>query len=121
MMTLVARCAVSVRPAVAGDYPFIDRLQDMHSKALGFMRKAALEGKIKLGEVIIAEDQTRLPIGYCILANRYLKRDELGVVYQMNVVPGAQRKLVAATLLKAVFARAPYGCRLFCCWCRQDL
>jgi hypothetical protein len=37
------------------------------------------------------------------------------------VLPGAQRKLVGATLLKAVFDRAAYGCRLFCCWCAQDL
>jgi hypothetical protein len=120
-IALIARCAVTVRPALAGDYAFIDRLQAMHSKALGFMRKAALEGKIKLGEVLIAEDEMRLPIGYCIFSNRYLKRDELGVVYQMNVAPGAQRKLVPATLLKAVFERAPYGCKLFCCWCAQDL
>jgi hypothetical protein len=112
---------MTVRPAVAADYPFIDRLQDMHSKALGFMRKAALEGKIALGEVLIAEDEMRLPIGYCIFSNRYLKRDELGVVYQMNVMPVKQRSLVGATLLKAVFERAPYGCKLFCCWCAQDL
>jgi hypothetical protein len=39
----------------------------------------------------------------------------------MNIMPGAQRKLVAAALLKEVFDRAPYGCKLFCCWCRQDL
>jgi hypothetical protein len=39
----------------------------------------------------------------------------------MNVLPGAQRKLVGATLLKEVFERSPYGCKLFCCWCRQDL
>jgi hypothetical protein len=117
----IARCAVTVRPAVVGDYPFIDRLQDMHSKALGFMRKAALQGKIALGEVLIAEDETRLPIGYCIFSYRYLKRDELGVVYQMNVMPVKQRSLIGATLLKAVFERAPYGCRLFCCWCAQDL
>jgi hypothetical protein len=117
----IARCTMTIRPAVAGDYQFIDRLQDMHSKALGFMRKAALEGKIALGEVLIAEDEMRLPIGYCIYSNRYLKRDELGVVYQMNIVPGAQRKLIGATLLKAVFERAPYGCKLFCCWCAQDL
>ena len=53
----VARCPLTIRPATAGDYAFIDRLQDMHSKALGFMRKAALEGKIKLNEVLIAEDE----------------------------------------------------------------
>src|SRR5688572_14057381 len=118
---IVARCPISIRAATLADYPFVDRLQDMHSKALGFMRKAALEGKIRLGEILIAEDEAGLPIGYCIFAYRYQKRDELGVIYQMNVVPGQQRKLVGVTLLKAVFERAPYGCRLFCCWCAQDL
>jgi hypothetical protein len=84
-------------------------------------RKAALKGKIKLGEILIAEDESRLPIGYCIFSDRYFKRDEVGIVYQMNVLPGAQRKLVAATLLKAVFEHVPYGCKLFSCWCAQDL
>ncbi len=50
-----------------------------------------------------------------------MKRDELGAVFQMCVSPGHQRKLIAATLLQAVFDRAPYGCKLFCCWCAQDL
>jgi hypothetical protein len=115
------RCPVTIRPAVAGDYPFIDRLQGMHSKALGFMPKAQLEGKIKLGHVLIAEDEARLPIGYCMSQDRYFKRDDVGIIYQMNVAPGAQRKLVGAMLLKEVFERAAYGCRLFCCWCAQDL
>ena len=39
----------------------------------------------------------------------------------MNVVPGQQRGLIGATLLKAMFDRAAYGCRLFCCWCAQDI
>ena len=62
-----------------------------------------------------------MPIGYCISSDRYFKRDELGIIYQMNIAPVAQRKLVAASLLKAVFERAPDGCKLFCCWCAQDL
>ena len=66
----VARCQVSIRPALAGDYAFIDRLQDMHSKALGFMPRAQLEGKLKLGHVLIAEDEMRLPIGYCMSQDR---------------------------------------------------
>src|SRR5882724_11413348 len=60
-------------------------------------------------------------VGYCMSQDRYFKRDEVGIVYQMNISPGAQRKLVGATLLKAVFESAPYGCKLFCCWCAQDL
>ena len=61
------------------------------------------------------------PLGYVIASDRYFKRDDVGVVYQMNVAPGAQRGLVGATLLKAAFDRAAYGCKLFCCWCAQDL
>jgi hypothetical protein len=121
MLAIIPRCEVSVRPAVAGDYAFVDRLAAMHSKALGFTQKSVIEGKIAAGEILIAEDEMRLPIGYCSSSNRYLKRDELGVIYQMNISPGKQRKLVAATLLKEVFERAPFGCRLYCCWCAQDL
>src|SRR5213078_4657613 len=34
---------------------------------------------------------------------------------------GEQRRLIGATLLRAAFDRAAYGCRLFCCWCAQDI
>jgi len=37
------------------------------------------------------------------------------------LLPGRQRGLIGATLLKAQFERSAYGCRLFCCWCAQDL
>ena len=49
------------------------------------------------------------------------KRDELGVPYQLNVAPAARRHLVGAALLKAAFERSARGCRLYCCWCAQDL
>src|ERR1700759_2153209 len=39
----------------------------------------------------------------------------------MNVVPAHQRGLIGATLVKAMFDRAAYGCKLFCCWCAQDI
>jgi hypothetical protein len=45
----------------------------------------------------------------------------VGIIYQMNVVPDRQRGLIGATLIKAMFERAAYGCRLFCCWCAQDI
>ena len=61
------------------------------------------------------------PVGYLIGVDRYLKRDELGIVYQMNIAPGSQRGLIGANLLKAQFDRSAYGCRLYCCWCAQDL
>src|SRR6266550_2884090 len=91
----IPRLAITVRPAAAGDYPFIDRLQAMHSKALGFMPRAQLQGKIDAGNVLIAEESvvsgqlsvatddgqrtTDKRIGYCIFSDRYFKRDEVGV------------------------------------------
>jgi hypothetical protein len=45
----------------------------------------------------------------------------LGIIYQLCVAPGVQRKLVGAALVREVFARSAYGCRLYCCWCAQDL
>ena len=61
------------------------------------------------------------PVGYIIAKYEYMKRDELGIVYQLNVLPIRHRNLVGASLVKGVFDRAPYGCRLFCCWCAQDI
>ncbi len=39
----------------------------------------------------------------------------------MNVLPGKRRALVGATLLKAMFERSAWGCKLYCCWCAQDI
>ena len=113
---------VSTRVATTDDLPFLDGLQKQHHKALGFFPRAQMEGYVRNGWVLIAQDvATRNPVGYCASRDRYLKRDELGVIYQLCVVPGEQRKLVGASLLRAVFGRSPYGCRLYCCWCAQDL
>jgi GNAT superfamily N-acetyltransferase len=60
-------------------------------------------------------------IGYCIGNDQYFKRDDVGIIYALNVLPGLQRKLIGATLIKAMFERAAWGCKLFCCWCAQDI
>jgi hypothetical protein len=60
-------------------------------------------------------------VGYVISRDQYFKRDDVGIIYQLNVLPNYQRGLIGAHLLKAVFERAAYGCRLFCCWCAQDI
>jgi hypothetical protein len=146
---------IEVREAAPGtsDLAFIDELQKMHTKMVGWMPKGQLETYIKRGQVLIAEQseprpsgsgavagdpsvdevraQNPLPygrgsvhrerVGYCIFSDKYLKREELGIVYQLNVLPIKQRGLIGATLLKEVFQRAAYGCKLFCCWCAQDL
>lgn len=131
------------RPATLADLPAIDALQKKHSKQLGFFPRAQMEGYIANGWVLVAEETGTADdadgadcgtessarsaksavavIGYLASRDRYLKRDELGIVYQLCVSEAARRRFVAATLLKAAFERASYGCRLFCCWCAQDL
>jgi N-acetylglutamate synthase-like GNAT family acetyltransferase len=117
----IPKVDLSVRVATLGDVPFIDRLQKMHSKQVGFMKTKAIEGKIAAGHVIVATDALGERVGYCMGTDRYFKRDDVGIIYQLNVMPGAQRGFVGATLLRAMFERAAYGCRLFCCWCAQDI
>ena len=115
------RQAVSVRVGTMADLLFVDALQKKHTKMVGWMPTATLEGKIKAGHAIIAESDAKERVGYCIGNDQYFKRDDVGIIYQMNVVPQRQRGLIGATLVKAMFDRAAYGCRLFCCWCAQDI
>jgi ribosomal protein S18 acetylase RimI-like enzyme len=132
------------------DLPFLDALQKKFGRALGYFPTKQFEGYIEGGHVLVAEGQGArgegreeanagtaapfssssslapdplplAPLGYVISRDRYLKRDELGVVYQLCVAPGHQRGLIGATLVREVFARSAYGCKLYCCWCAQDL
>src|SRR5688500_8514987 len=113
---LQVRSDVAIRPATLADVPFMDGLQKAHSKQLGYFPTKQFEGYVAQGAVLVADG-----LGYVIAKDRYLKRDELGVVYQLCVAPGTQRKQVGAALVKAVFERSAYGCRLYCCWCAQDI
>ena len=140
------RVGVRIRAGTMDDVAFIDRMQKAHNRELGFLPTKALEGKIRLQQCLIAEvvggqwpvvraepaiDSSSLttdhrplttpPIGYLVAADRYQKRDEIGYVTQINVLPEYRRSLVAASLLQAQFDRSAYGCRLYCCWCAQDL
>ncbi len=125
---------IDIRLGNTGDIGFIDELQKQYSKNLGFMPKLWLENKIKAEHILIAEvgcvsdapmggasEMHPTRVGYIIAQDRYLKRDELGIVYQLVVSPGKQRSFIGAALLKAQFDRSQYGCRLYCCWCAQDL
>ena len=69
------------------------------------MRTSWIEAKIAKGEVIVAVDPAGTPMGYCMGVDRYFKRDDVGIIHQMNVVPGRQRSFIGATLLKAMFER----------------
>ena len=136
---------VTIRPATLADIPFIDGLQKLHTKQVGWMPTKQFEGKINAGHVLVAEEvdsqesivnssegisslstinhrlSTPTPLGYCIGNDQYFKRDDVGIIYQMNVVPGKQRGFIGATLLQAQFERSAYGCKLYCCWCAQDI
>jgi len=146
-MTLVPRIEVTIRQGTSADVPFIDALQKKHRNQVGFMRRQQLEEYVEGGFVLVAESSpschsrapgcgnpaveeldARLrghdgaqPLGYCIAKDRYFKRDDVGVIFQLNVEPGSQRSLIGAALVNAAFQRAAYGCKLFCCWCAQDI
>ncbi len=143
------RCAITVRSATTADLPFIDSLQKMHSHMVGWFPMKQFEGHIAQGNILIAEeaggpeacglspeasDAARLkphgsglrpvpptPLGYCLSRDQYMKRDDVGIIYQLNVAPLKQRNLIGASRVKAVFEKAAYGCKLFCCWCAQDI
>src|SRR6186997_2767375 len=91
-------CEIAIRPATLADVPFMDGLQKKYGKALGYFPTKQFEGYVETGGVLVAEEGARA-IGYCISRDRYLKRDELGVIYQLCVEAGAQRKLVGAMLV----------------------
>lgn len=117
----IPRMPIAIREATMDDLPFMDRLQKMHSKMVGFMHQKTLEGKINLGQVVVAEDETKQSVGYAIGTDRYFKRDDVGIIYQMNVAPEKQRGLIGAQLVGAMFDRAHVSCRLSCLWCAQDI
>ncbi|MEM8493957.1 MAG: hypothetical protein AAF663_01050 [Planctomycetota bacterium] len=60
-------------------------------------------------------------IGYCIAADRYYQRDEVGQVYQMCVARNFQRLHIGSNLLAKVWDTWPRGVKLCGCWCAQDL
>lgn len=114
--------AIHIRLAVpeSNDIRLIDALQKKFSRNLGFAPLGQLTKNIADGHVLIAEQDRRF-VGYCVSRDRYDRNDSVGIVYQLAVVEGKQRGLIGATLIKEVFNRAAYGCKLFCCWCAQDL
>ena len=66
---VVPRVDVRVRLGTAGDLAFVDRLQKAQAREVGFLPRMALEGKVKLGQVLVAEVYGR-PAGYLIAADR---------------------------------------------------
>jgi ribosomal protein S18 acetylase RimI-like enzyme len=122
---IIPSAPITTRLATMDDLAFMDALQKKTTRQVGYFPTAQFKGYIEMGAVVIAEGTIgtagRTRVGYCISRDRYLKRDELGIIYQLNVVPEARRMNVGASLIREVLARAAYGCRLFCCWCAQDI
>src|SRR3954451_19056360 len=50
------REAITIRPGTVEDIPFLDSLQKLHTKQVGWMPTAQFEGKIKAGHVLMAEE-----------------------------------------------------------------
>jgi hypothetical protein len=63
------RLAIAVRPGVLGDVPFLDALQRLHTKQVGWMPTRQLEAKVGLGQVLVAEEVAgcQLPVASCQL------------------------------------------------------
>ena len=117
-LAILPRTDVAIRAATMADVPFMDALQKAHSKQLGYFPTKQFEGYVEQGGVLIAVGATLVSpdsrstegdtsvapteqrLGYVISRDRYLKRDELGVIYQLCVARGNQRKLVGAALIK---------------------
>ena len=92
------------------DVPFIDSLQKKFGKQLGFMKTSWLLPRIEKREVLVAEDVKREDVksdesrftssrftplcGYIIFQDKYLGREELGLIVQLCVDPSKQRGLV---------------------------
>src|SRR5258708_5074710 len=95
--------AINVRLAEAngGDLKFIDDLQKKHARMVGWFPTKQLETNIAKGKILVAEENG-IAVGYCISHDRYFKRDDCGIVYQLNVAPNKHRGLIGASLIKAV-------------------
>ena len=52
------RVPIAIRPGVMSDVPFLDSLQRLHTKQVGWMPTAQFEGKIKPGHVLVAEEES---------------------------------------------------------------
>ena len=50
----IPRSPVTVRPGTPADLPFIDSLQKLHAKQVGWMPTKQLVQKITLGHVLVA-------------------------------------------------------------------
>src|SRR3954451_12105249 len=72
----VPKIPISIRPGTVEDIPFLDSLQKMHTKQVGWMPTAQFEGKIKLGHVLVAEQRDEETERH-VRGDREVTRDEV--------------------------------------------
>ena len=89
----IPKAPITIRAASMDDFAAIDAIQKQYHKQLGFFPRAQMEGYIENGWLIVAEDEARQIAGYCASRDRYLKRDELGAIFQLCVGPGSHASL----------------------------
>src|SRR5690349_17467613 len=101
---------IEITPATPSDLDWIDALQKRHRNGVGWHPRGALEGKVALGQIIVARTVVSrewlvvsegnassslttnhkpltTPVGYCMASDRYMKREDCGIIYQVNVEP----------------------------------
>ncbi|MEM9881543.1 MAG: GNAT family N-acetyltransferase [Planctomycetota bacterium] len=100
---------------------WIDARQKAESDKLGFLPATAIQKRIELGNVLVADAPASGLLGYCIAVDRYMKQDHVGQFIQLNLHPEHRRRLVGAALVRATFEKSAWGVKLFGLWCRQDL
>ncbi|MDY3554776.1 GNAT family N-acetyltransferase [Gemmata sp. JC717] len=111
---------VSVRPAVPGDWTFLDHLQRLHHHAIGFLSRAALGEAIDRGRVLLALENGA-PAGYLYAAPRYHRRADVAVIYQAAVSFDARRRHLGTGLVRAFADRLPATVGQVSLWCAADL
>ena len=58
----IPKQSITIRPGTLADVPFLDALQKMHSKQVGWMPTKQFEGKIKLGALTPAHVRQLLAV-----------------------------------------------------------
>ena len=71
---IVPSADVRVRPATVHDLEDVDRLQKDNGKALGFLHRVTLEGKVALGHMLVAHAGDGAFAGYVVGSDTYHKR-----------------------------------------------
>jgi len=80
----IPQLPITVRLATIGDLPFVDSLQKLHHKNVGFLQMKALEGKVRAEQLFVAwttspclddQDTGRLPVlrAACSLSSSSLR------------------------------------------------